>query len=216
MTIPFKVALDINPRALVFCNLNASLAGNQNVFCGMNDLRKGLPPVLASIKFDNLLVAFNMPFAMFPDDTSHTHSPTQAGGERGAALTLAALAAVRDFAKRAGPENRLRIVASFNSLGRLSNGRWTWEVAEKARQIFPNTEIRIELMNEEKIWRINGVRTQKNPMPLEELSTRSRCLHAFPESQHSAWLGYERLKHAFQAEGFTHLGYAILDILVNK
>ena len=86
-------AVDINPHALQLCEINAAIAGAQNVLATPSDLLSGVPG-----QFD--LIMANPPYMMDPAERAYRHG----GGERGDGLSRAI---VDEALQRLAPGGRL-------------------------------------------------------------------------------------------------------------
>jgi len=213
--IPSRVYLDINLRALAFCRINSILCGEEHMLAAVNDIRHGFPLVFDQIHCDSALVVVNMPFGIFPRRDELPATLAQDGGDRGVALTFAVLEAVKKLAQTAKGLRRLRLVLLFYSLGTKKRGGWEWEVESKARECFPESRILVTLLQDEKMWRVNGVKSESNPMDLSRLVQKADCSQTFaPNERKSARLGYTALEKLYRHAGFDHLGYGILDVEV--
>jgi hypothetical protein len=208
--IPTQAYYDVNPRATVFCRINSILARAERMQSGLSDLRDGMPAILKKIAAKYVLTTINMPFAIFPKADELPATLAQDGGDRGVALTFAALRAVKDWADNAPGIETLRLVLLFYSLGNNKE----WEVVRKASEIF-NRPVDHIIFNKEKMWRVNGVKSEPNPMPISHIRTKARCSHTYSiVDQDAAEQGYLNLEHRYQEAGFDRLGYGIIDILV--
>lgn len=212
-SIEQRISLDINLRALAFCRINAILCEVPQMLCGLNDLRDGLPSPLNLLSSESCLVAINMPFAIFPKQKGLPQALAQDGGDRGAELTFAALGALRQFADRSKLIKKFRFVVLFYSLGCATTD--SWEVVDRAKQIFPDGSVTHSILSDEKMWRIDGKKEQVNPMPLELLRLKGECKHTYSEiDRKNAVEGYVRLQNSFESQGYSHLGYGLLDIAI--
>jgi hypothetical protein len=214
-TIPIRAYLDINLRALAFCRINSILSSTEQMLSGLNDIRQGFPLIFNQIHSKSALVVVNMPFAIHPKKETLPPTLAQDGGDRGVALTFAALNATRQLASKAKGIEMMRLVILFYSLGSRKSGSWHWEVEDRARAMFPGSRAVVTLLEGERMWRVNGVKAEPNPMPLGRMKTKAQCRHTFLESQASdAEAGYVALTNQFANFGYTHLGYGILDIQI--
>jgi len=208
--IPAQAYYDVNPRAAIFCRINSILAGAQRMQSGLNDLRDGMPLMLRMVKAEYALVTVNMPFAIYPKGNALPGSLAQDGGDRGAALTFAALEAVKEWADNSPHVSKMRLVLLFYSLG---DGK-VWEVAERAEELL-GVQCDTRLLTGERMWRVNGAKAQDNPMPLSAMVTKANCLHTYSAiDQDDARDGYLKLQALYERSGYTHLGYGLLDALV--
>lgn len=212
--IPTRVYLDINIRALAFCRINSILSGSEQMLSGINDIRQGFPLLFDHLHCDRALVVVNMPFAIFPQGPDLPQTLAQDGGDRGVALTFAVLEAVKKLARTAPSIKQLRLVMLFYSLGARRAGGWHWEVEDKARMLFPDADVSVTTPAE-KMWRVNGVKAENSPMDLSRMDQKARCRQTFaPDEMEPARKGYLALEAQFRKEGYSHLGYGILDVKV--
>jgi len=182
---------------------------------GLNDIRQGFPLLFDKLHCQRALVVVNMPFAIYPQGPNLPRTLAQDGGDRGVALTFAALEAVQKLARTAPGIKHLHLVILFYSLGAKKRGGWHWEVEAKARQMFPDAVISITVPQNDKMWRVNGVKAEANPMDLSRMEQKARCAQTFaPDEMESARQGYLALEAQFRNAGYSHLGYSILDIKV--
>lgn len=211
--VPVRVSLDINPRALVFSRINTILNGADEMLLGINDIFHGIPRALTDYLSGNVLFQVNMPFAIFPASASDRGSLAQDGGDRGIALTQAALEGIAKFATANTGAEAIRALVLAYSLGKSATG--PWEVVEIAERLFPNCDISFRIAEHEPMWRVNGRKEQSNPMPIESLKLKAGCRHTFSEQDEPTKReGYEALEKLFRQNGYTHLAYGVLDVNV--
>jgi hypothetical protein len=211
--IATRINLDINLRALAFCRINSILHHTPQMLSGLSDLRDGFPKAVNMLKSEDTLVSINMPFAIFPKGGSLPTTLAQDGGDRGVALTFAALRAVKELSEKAQHISNIRLVILFYSLGSHSNGKWSWDVVKRAENIFGDVNVAAHVFDGEPMWRVNGVKSEKSPMPLERMKIKASCAQTFSEDEVDEALdGYEALERLYREHGYTHLGYGLLDI----
>ena len=157
----------------------------------------------------------NMPFALYPLNDEITSVPSSDGGERGIALTTAALRAVKDYMDNSVSDNVSAIVLCY-SLGKALKGEW--EIERICDSIFTSESVSFTILNGEKLWRVNGKKEQNNPMPIRgKLSLKGRCSHTFAEGDMQRQVdGYRRLEEKLERDGFTHLGYGVVHVQKRK
>lgn len=205
-----KINFDINPRALEFAKINCILANVGSMYCSENDIRRGLPDHLSLIGDGRFLITANMPFAIFPkmSDTANGPSPAQDGGQRGMELTAHVVRAVAQFKKRSNARS-IRAVILCYSLGNPEEGKW--EIEQIAEEYLNEYETSFHVLDNEKMWRVNGRKDQSNPMSLTNLSLKASCKHTYRAEQMSeANEGYEKLISLYKEDGWSHLGYGLL------
>lgn len=212
--IPTRVYLDINIRALAFCRINSILSNTEQMLSGINDIRRGFPLLFDRLQCEKALIVVNMPFAIFPQGPNLPQALAQDGGDRGIILTFAALEAVAALAKRVPGIRHLQLAMLFYSLGSKRLQKWDWEVERKASTLFADADISVTIPSE-KMWRVNGVKSEDNPMDLERMAKKAYCGQTFaPSEMGPALKGYRELEQRFRNEGYSHLGYGILDVKV--
>lgn len=208
-----KASLDISARALAYCVINGVLAGSNRQVVAMNDIRCGFPDGFSSRLRGNVLVAANLPFGLYP---RLDHTPlAQDGGARGSDLTFAALDAIATLWRTAPGISNIQAVVLYSSLGRSGNGPWEIEQALIRWPEF--AEVKCALLPNQRIWRINGRKEQPNPMPLESLEERATCRFTWPRAEEpSVRQAYRTLQKDLEAEGWTHLGFGLLDLHLTR
>jgi|GEM_PF-3474152 len=206
--IETKISLDINLRSIAYCRINALISGMPQMLTGLNDIRVGIPKPIDMVSSNSTLITINMPFAIFPKLSTVL---AQDGGDRGIALTLSALNAVKKFSNSAKNILKIRAIVLFYSLGSLKDNQW--EVVDNAFALFGKDRVKFKILTDEKMWRVNGKKEQSNPMPIEFLEKKAECRHTYTEvMSDQARLGFISLKNIFIGNGFSHLAYGILDI----
>jgi hypothetical protein len=209
-----RASYDINLRAIAYARANALLAGDTDQDFGVRDIRTGLP-VLARRLSGPILIAANMPFALLPSAEVDKGKVAQDGGARGVTLTNALLHAIRALWSDTPEITQLRSVILFYSLGRSVEG--PWEIAEEARTLLPDAQIKTSILTDQQMWRVNGRKSEANPMPIDRLHTKAKCRFTWPEyEEHTVTEGYRQRERELAAESWTHLGYGILDIDLSR
>ena len=215
---PRVVCLDVGVRAIAYASLNAAINNSAGWLIGLNDIRKGLPTVLTSLG-EEVVYTVNMPFAIMPKiEVSGLRlnlAPAQDGGDHGMSLTQAALSALRSLWISAGQLRRVTAVILFYSLGRSEDG--PWEIEDAARGLLPDAELMLTLLNQERMWRVNGRKVAANPMPLSEMESKAACRMTWRESEEAlVRKGYRTLARQLIREGWSHLGYGLLEIQLER
>jgi methylase of polypeptide subunit release factors len=204
-----KYALDINARARRFVILNAEL-NSASVRFWKRDLRDGLPTSLLrrlSTKTHVLFLA-NMPFAVSP----HPHALPRAadGGRNGNDLTLAAVQALGAFE---GQGTALMLTNSlYNSRDK------TWQIMDSIEKRFPDIDVQWQLVPEVRVWRVNGERSEPNPMCIRDgLPLKAECQINVADSERlRVRKQYRLLARQLEREGWDELGCGLLMIPLNS
>lgn len=212
------VCLDVGVRAITYARLNAILNNSAGWLLGLNDIRSGLPTALSAIGED-FVYAVNMPFAIMPKievpGVQLDLVPAQDGGDHGMSLTQAALSALRSLWQSSKRLRRVTAVVLFYSLGRSEEG--PWEIEDVARRILPDGVPTLTLMSQERMWRVNGRKVARNPMPLSELELKADCRMTWRASEEQLVReGYRALGRQLVEEGWSHLGYGLLEIRLER
>jgi len=156
-----KAGFDINPRAIVYAVMNRALNvqdGRDLVFCS-NDIRDGIPKLFDPGVGTKVLFVANMPFAPAPP---RSEVPvTTNGGKSGIDLQLATFTAIRRFAQETGAQVRAVILGI--TAGNAADG--VWDLASEA-QTHLGGDAAWNILSDEKIFRINGVRQIEIPSPV--------------------------------------------------
>lgn len=178
-----RVSLDISGRAIAFARLNAILNSDTRHSLGFGDVRIGIPIEIAN-PGGQVVFAINMPFAIDPKNSDDKSGPiflAQDGGDRGVQLTFSALDSIRDFKDR-NPSSPVDAVVLCYSLGyKDSQNIWHWEVEEHAKKVFENGCVEFVLQETEKLWRVNGIKSEPNPMPVERLELKADCKNTYSD-----------------------------------
>jgi hypothetical protein len=209
-SVPRKINLDINPRALEFARLNAAIAGMHDILFAENDIRRNIPRPLYDLVSEHTLIVVNMPFSIQPTFDGSSRSLAQDGGDRGIEFTTAALAAIAAYMKECRSA-RVSAVVLFYSLGNPAKG--TWDILDIAEELLPQGSYDFSLLEGQTMWRVNGRKSESNPMPIDRLATKALCEHTYSHSDRSKALDWYATRTAAYAElGFTDLGYGVLHI----
>lgn len=209
-----RVGLDISVRAVAFAAVNAALNDVETRLLGVQDIQSGLPPVRAARQNGNVLFLINMPFALEPEPSLLVRSA--AGGRLGYELTASALKAIDRFRKRQSKDVHVRAIVLTYSIGKNAKGEGSWVVPEVARETFGKDHVTWTLLENEKLWRVNGKKEQPNPMPLERLSTKADCKFYIRDDSRrdDARRAYEALTRELKGPGndYTHLAYGLVAV----
>jgi hypothetical protein len=198
-----RVSLDISGRALAFARLNSILNSDTKHALGFGDVRSGIPLEYTSPPGSHTVFAVNMPFAIDPKDHWEQSAKTllsQDGGDRGIQLTFAVLDAIGDFQKRNSGSSIDAVVLCY-TLGRYDEGSGigSWEVVDYAE--------------DEKLWRVNGIKSQSNPMHVSNMELKAECRNTYSDHlRENKKSGYNRLAKGYIEAGYTHLGYGVLHV----
>lgn len=208
VAVPFKkkrVGVDMNPRARAFVQLNAIINGCQVEFFNWN-IDDGLMEVIDDRIKAPLLVTVNLPHAISPNPQALPS--TSDGGETGLRWTLAALHALKELIEGTGSR---ALILSY-SLADSSLSRW--DIVERAVTIFDKAKVTWHFLSESRIWRINGVKLFNNPSPLYDvLPKKADCkLYVQDNERDAIRRGYYELVRRFESNGWTHLGYGLLQV----
>lgn len=209
-----RISLDINTRALGFARLNALLSDDTSLQeFGLRSIYDGLPPTL-KISDSSVLIIANMPFAVFPPISRRFRKLSQDGGIRGDSLTNALLKALGEYRLQRMSEKQARALILFYSLGRSADG--PWRIEDTINDLLPDCDFSIELLKDEKLWRVNGKKVEDNPMPISSLSKKADCNATWSEGEkRHARDRYIALENDLKSEGWSHLGYGIADIRIS-
>jgi hypothetical protein len=67
------------------------------------------------------------------------------------------------------------------------------------------------MLDEAKLWRVNGVKQKNNPMPLADLADKASCRLTFEADAASvARRAYGMLARRLELEGWAFLSYGVL------
>jgi hypothetical protein len=204
-----RVALDVNPRALQYALINR-FVNEVDVILGLNNISDGL---LNWVRCDaqRYLFTVNMPFAIDPFPKRALLPIASSSDQRGSKLTLAALRAMKEFAQHLESGRTARACVLAYSL--LNEATDICDIPEQARCMFEPENVHWRLLEDARMWRVNGVKTALNPMPLEQLVQKAECRFDVPDDRRDeARVAYHSLANQLMAEGWTHLAYGILDI----
>ncbi len=215
LRIPQRVSMDKSSRAVAYAVINAILTNGDRQLYVVNDIFNGFPIPFAKQMRGKVLVAANMPFAIMPNLTEGKGGPAQYGGPNASLFTFAALRAVQRFWAEACGIRELRFLLLFYSLGQTAEG--PWETQQRAEELFGADCVHTEIAREQMMWRINGVKSQINPMPIDDLELKARCRFTWPEHlEATVREGYRRLQEQLHTQGWNYLGYGIHDILLKR
>lgn len=234
----YRFSYDINMRALAFARLNALLEKDEQHSIGINDVRDGLPIEVIRFVTGPVVFVVNMPFVLDPGAAGSAGS-SRYGLQTGAELTLCAIEAILDFAAQKNDDGEIRAVILAYSLMRDEDGsglanmehpeqnllivRETIRRLKSVRAAGPlrAADITFSALPDQKLWRVNGKKSQPNPMPLENLQKKAECkltIRDNEEERQKVKEGYERRAHEFMSEpdNWTHLAYGVLDLTLKK
>lgn len=214
----YRVGLDINTRALSFTAINRLLNGVgdqppiEGCLIGLNDITEGIPPVLHGDSGDRVLFIVNLPFALQP--AADVLPVSADGGPHGYEKTLAGLEAIRGY-KEVSKGTSIRAVVLAYSLGQRDEDSWI--VYEKAKELFGKDRVSWKVLRDEKLWRINGKKEQRNPMPITKLHLKADCEFYVrdPTRRDEVRKRYLELETSLQQEGFDHLAYGVVSLDLN-
>jgi len=212
-----RLAYDVNLRAIAYVSINKLINGTPRLDIGLQDIRMGFPLHLRAVG-GRVLFVINMPFALSPAPPEGRadrprYLPLSAdGGLTGAARTFAALAALAQFQRENRARERARAVVLCYTVGDRERDRW--QVVDKARALFGEGNVTWRLLADQKMWRVNGVKAEPNPMSLaESLPKKAGCrYYVVDKDRDEVRAGYHRLVEQLAAEGFRDLAYGIVDI----
>jgi len=203
-----RVALDASSRALEFTAINRYCNGT-DMMIGLNDVGDGLSQWDHS-EAQRILFMANMPFAPDPCATNGFLPMASSSDERGSKHTLLALRAFKEFAHGLTDGRAARAIVLVYTIFDEAADRY--DLVEQARRLFPG-RVSWEFLNDTKVWRINGVKSFPNPMPLELMAERANCRFDVADSRREhARRSYESLAERLKKEGWSHLACGILDI----
>lgn len=213
-----RYGFDRSARAIAYAAINTLING-VDAIVGVNDVRKGIPPVFAACEGERVLVLANMPFALVPNPDTLARSTD--GGREGYKLTFELLEAVDALAARLDDRSELRCVTLAYSVGSKQAG--AWKVPEKAYELFgkkaesgrdgqEDLGAQWRLFPDEKLWRVNGKKEQSNPMPLTRMETKADCRFYVREDARRAAVrnDYRVLAEELRKSGLDHLAYGAL------
>lgn len=211
----FRVSLDVSSRALAFARFNALLNGDTGHAIGYGDVRDGIPIEFQPSPRQSTVFAVNMPFAIDPKIGGNQPATllAQDGGDRGIVLTLAALRAVNDYRSRNSTSPVEAVVLCYTLGKEVAPGRYQWEIEAQAEAIMPSATRVFHLAKDEMLWRVNGRKSELNPMPVENLARKADCENTFSDHvRDEKRAGFQRLAAEYRAAGYSVLGYGILHV----
>lgn len=203
-----RFAYDVNPRAVALARVNALLNGRPDLHPRRNDIRAGFPGALDGQLGPRSLVLANMPFALSPGVGPRQLSAD--GGADGGELSLAVLRAVAGLTARAS--GTVDALVLCYSLGSSATGRW--RIEEQAKALMGATPVRWRLLPDERLWRVNGRKSQSNPMRVVEgLPLKAQCRFTVEGEDPAKLLrAYERLAADLVAQNWDLVGYGLLHV----
>jgi hypothetical protein len=211
-----RAAFDVSPRAVAFLGFNRALNGipASRSLIALNDIRDGIPEVLASPNARRVLFLANMPFG--PAPARGILPPTSDGGASGGDLSVATMDTISAYVERHASGRTIRACVLVLTVGDATEDRW--EVVERARERFGADKVSWELLSDEKIFRISGIREQDNPSPLIDCLPRiADCrLYVRPDESDALRLAYRDLARSLEDAGWSDMAYGVVDITVGS
>jgi hypothetical protein len=213
-----RIAFDISTRGILFTSINMLINGINSGVVSYHNLTKGFSPLLNRVDLRNSLFIINTPFALAPVDV--TLLKTADGGEDGLELTLAAMKLVKDVLTTQTIVNGRAIVLCYS----IGNGKDKWKAVEEAKKMFGEDKVRWEILEDRKLWRVNGKKDEPNPMLLSDgLPKKADCKFYIGDKdvervrQDYVNLARRLSENAVELLGYevTHLAYGIIDIRIN-
>lgn len=205
-----RYGFDRSARAVTYAAINVAINEFEDTLVGVNDITRGLPLVFGDTEPERVLVLANMPFALVPKPD--TISKSTDGGPRGYRLTLDLFDAVDQLAASLSPGSELRCVVLVYTLGMIESDRWV--VPERAAKLFGADRVTWSVVDDEKLWRVNGKKEQSNPMSLDRMSLKADCrFYVRDDARRGAVRAdYVQLETELRDEGYDHLAYGTLTI----
>jgi hypothetical protein len=213
-----RIAFDISIRSILFTSINMLINSIDSGVVSYHNLTKGFPPLLNRVDLRNSLFIINTPFALAPVDV--TLPKTADGGEDGLELTLAAMKLVKDVLTSQTIVNGRAIVLCYS----IGNGKDKWKAVEEAKKMFGEDKVRWEILEDRRLWRVNGKKDEHNPMLLADgLPKKADCKFYIGDKdvervrQDYVNLARRLSENAVELLGYevTHLAYGIIDIRIN-
>ncbi len=213
-----RIAFDISTRGILFTSINMLINGINSGVVSYHNLTKGFSPLLNRVDLRNSLFIINTPFALAPVDV--TLPKTADGGEDGLELTLAAMKLVKDVLTTQTIVNGRAIVLCYS----IGNGKDKWKAVEEAKKMFGEDKVCWEILEDRKLWRVNGKKDEPNPMLLSDgLPKKADCKFYIGDKdvekvrQNYVNLARRLSENAVELLGYevTHLAYGIIDIRIN-
>ena len=204
-----RLAFDINPRALSYVVINQLLNAvtSNELTTFINDIRDGIPKIVAPKRGQRILFLANMPFAPAP---AQKEVPlTTNGGKNGMDFQVATFKAIRDFVARVDCEVR----ACMLGVTPGKQAEDSWILVDEAREYFGPHQLTWRLLPNEKIFRVDGVRELDNPSPiLNALSRLGSCGLYYDDSEKPrVQAAFEDVGKALQSEGCPDIAYGIVE-----
>jgi len=196
-----RLGIDHSGRAIALAGLNARLNSMDADFA-MGDVCDHSFQVPEGSSAS--LIVANLPFAAHP---ALTPLPaTSAGGTDGLSLVTAFLNAV---AARGGDDTRL-IALAYTPFDSSSHRT---AIEDTTRRIFPGLRVQWRTFENEPMWRVNGTKSQPNPMPLASLARKAHCRFSFaPDDRSAAREGYLMLETELARAGWDSLAFGVLRV----
>ena len=164
-----RFGLDISMRALSFAAVNSFLNAKPFSALAYADIERGIP-LLLNHGAERTLFAVNMPFVIEP--ISGALARTSAGGENGYEKTVSAMRAIKGYASHASAEGQVRAVILTYSIGNRQDERWV--VFEEAKGIFGSANVAWKLLENERLWRVNGEKRTAQSDAVDEYENKGR------------------------------------------
>jgi hypothetical protein len=200
-----RLGYDICSRAIQYAAFNA--AGNESrAEFGLWDIRDGVAPSVPRLDVKNFLFSANMPFLSDPESL---RLAADCRGMRSSSLTLATLTALKRFSGglQDGQTGRAVVLAYA-----LQNEEGCGLV-QHAQAVFGADRVRWRVPEDARIYRVNGLKSCPNPMPLTKLPLKAECAYTVDDSQRDRLrLEYQNTVGELYAKGFTTLVMGLLDI----
>lgn len=209
--------LDISPRALAYSALNVVLneRAATGVTIGLNDLRDGVCPSLASVPARHVLVLANVPFGLSSAARALPASPN--GGLSGVGLQESVFRVIAHLRETLPKQTGVRALVLGLSAGNARENRWDLPV--RARRTLASfglgAHVHWHTLQQEGLLRVNGRRALSNPAPVRPaLTAAATCQLSHPGAAQRAELHqrYFSLAQRFEAAGHPHLAYGILQL----
>ena len=209
-----SLAFDINPRALAYAAANRALNAIPGTNCvlALNDIRDGIPQAFATGLHGDVLVLANMPFG--PAPSVDALPLTSNGGESGADLQLATYRAVAGLTRSGLGRFSVRACLMGLTVGDRAANRW--EIVDRAIETFGSDRVRWHLLDNEQVFRIDGVRQLGNPAAVSvALPGLASCRLYTPDDgeRSSKIAAFAGLAKRHEARGNPDIAYGIVEII---